>query len=218
MLGVYYPTFTLAGAVLVWRDTGMDVTLVLVQLETTGFDPTRDQVLIIAAEREGATFCRRIIPSVSIKPEAAERNGLSVRDGCLYYGHDLLFSNIVSRRKAWSDFIEFVSTCSGAPLLVGHHLHERFVRHELQLCDMKEQFTRTLGVRLRFADSTMVFKQADPDSDGELCEAARRHLDHVHDTWDLFPIPMYRLELMRGVLHALGVTTDVIERVAVPAC
>jgi hypothetical protein len=192
--------------------------LIFVQLETTGFDPNRDQVIIIAAENEsGISFCRRIVPSVTIKPEARETNGLTVIDGCLYYGYDPLFSHVVSRRKAWSDFIEFISTYP-QPILIGYQLHELFVRRELQVCDLIEHFEKTLMGRVRFVDMATIFKDVDPESDGELSVLARRHLDRTMETWELFPIPLYRVQLVRGLLNVLGVTTDTIERYAVNAC
>ncbi|XP_029959443.1 uncharacterized protein plex9.1 [Salarias fasciatus] len=93
--------------------------LVFFDLETTGLDTTKCEIIQVAAVHEERVFSVYILPSQPIDEGATKVTGFTVRDGKLFCHEDLKATTPLL--EALQSFIAFLSSFRRPVLLVGHN-------------------------------------------------------------------------------------------------
>ncbi|XP_015114259.1 uncharacterized protein LOC107039252 [Diachasma alloeum] len=96
--------------------------LVFFDLETNGLDIPTAEIIQVAAKCGENTLNKHIIPANSIPAEVTAITGLSVIDGVMY-DRSRNAVETVTKEKAMTSFIEFLSSLGGKALLIAHNAH-----------------------------------------------------------------------------------------------
>ncbi|XP_037109614.1 DNA polymerase III subunit epsilon-like [Syngnathus acus] len=101
----------------------MSYTVVFFDLETTGLDTQKCDIIQIAAVCNRRVFNTYVVPRCALTKEASDVTGFSLANGCLFrHGKPM---DTVPLRQALDSFMEFLSSFCG-PLYLAAHNANRF--------------------------------------------------------------------------------------------
>ncbi|XP_026277156.1 uncharacterized protein LOC113205662 [Frankliniella occidentalis] len=128
----------------------MDSQLVYFDLETTGLDVRKCEIIQIAATTDAGQSCNFFIkPLNSIPSEVTKINGLAVVGGDLYKNGRAVES--LQPKAAWQNFIKFLRSVHDNVTLMGHNAH----RFDFPLL-VRDMLKHGMLEELRSAVSTFV--------------------------------------------------------------
>ncbi|XP_056455430.1 DNA polymerase III subunit epsilon-like [Gadus chalcogrammus] len=140
--------------------TSIRRTLVFFDLETTELEPSRGDIIQLAAISGDHTFNVYMMPEVAIDKRTTAVTGFKVDNGRLFKDYQSV--STVTLHQALTSFIAFLRSLKQPMLLAAHNaklIHRRKLEKELYRCALTDQF-KQLGPR--FLDTCQLSKALFP--------------------------------------------------------